>query len=239
MLAHCSLTAVKPIQGQVRSFFIRLLFFPPPPLFFSYMFSGILPFHYSILEKNLLAFLQIFPISSHPCKNISSIASIETSPLLLCQKKNPSSFRYFKPGIIWNNWERKWGNSFPFSALNHLGDIGQNHMKDPSNALPNALSFGGSVRTRLAYWNNSIHYFPYSFSAPHPCGRLLAAPAFRPDAVFPVTPVQVPQVPQAACELHLEGNKHQVPILTQMLEDHLHAHICWVSHSSHTEEALQ
>lgn len=92
MLAHCSLTAVKPIQGQVRSFFIRLLFFPPPPLFFSYMFSGILPFRYSILEKNLLAFLQIFPISSHPCKNISSIASTEPSSLLLCQKKNPQVF---------------------------------------------------------------------------------------------------------------------------------------------------
>lgn len=86
-------------------------------------------------------------------------------------------------------------------------------MKDPSNALPNALSFGGSVRTRLAYWNNSIHYFPYSFSAPHPCGRLLAAPAFRPDAIFPVTPVQVPQVPRPLANCTWRGTNTKFPSL--------------------------
>lgn len=41
-------------------------------------------------------------------------------------------------------------------------------MKGPSDALPNTFSLRGSIRTRLTYWNSSIHCFPYSCSVPLP-----------------------------------------------------------------------
>lgn len=105
-------------------------------------------------------------------------------------------------------------------------------MKGPSDALPNTLSLGGSIRTRLTE-TAVFTAFPTVVQFPSPplweaagFSCLQTRCTFLSDisASSPGPPGRL-----QTAQLHLEENKHQVPIVTQMLEDHLHTHVCWVS----------
>lgn len=105
-------------------------------------------------------------------------------------------------------------------------------MKGPSDALPNTLSLGGSIRTRLTE-TALFTAFPTVVQFPSPplweaagFSCLQTRCTFLSDisASSPGPPGWL-----ETAQLHLEENKHQVPIVTQMLEDHLHTHVCWVS----------
>lgn len=91
ILHACTLlTDSSKTHSRPGSFFLHQVTFLPPPLFFSYMFSGILPFRYSISEKKICwHFFRYFLLAHTLAK--TSLLLLVLKPALFCsaRKKNP------------------------------------------------------------------------------------------------------------------------------------------------------